>query len=57
MPEEKVTKVVLGIFWLTEQLAALLLTQLKKVKIFVFILGKHQRIILPILIIASRYLQ
>ena len=32
MAEEKVTKVVLGAFWLTENLAALLLTQLKTVK-------------------------
>lgn len=32
MAEEKVTKVVPRIFWLTEQLAALLLTQLKRVK-------------------------
>lgn len=32
MAEEKVTKAVLGAFWLTEQLAALLLTQLKRVK-------------------------
>lgn len=32
MAEEKVTKVVLGIFWLTEKLAALLLTQLNRIK-------------------------
>lgn len=32
MAEEKVTRVVSGAFWLTEQLAALLLTQLKRVK-------------------------
>lgn len=32
MAEEKMTEVVLGALWLTEQLAALLLTQLKRVK-------------------------
>lgn len=32
MAEEKATKVVLGAFWLTKQLAALLLTQLKSVR-------------------------
>lgn len=32
MAEEKATKVVLGAFWLTKQLVALLLTQLKRVR-------------------------
>lgn len=46
---------MLGTFWPTEQLAVLLLTQLKRVKKFVFILGKHQSHILPVLTVPSRY--